>query len=279
MPAPTYAEPEARARAELVRRYCNRRGGTVLAELREYVEDFLSFALPPVVLVDPLVDVDNGAFAWVDGDGSTGTTHAVVIDEVEEEGAVLRLSGLHGCDEFREITLYPLATAGQRDLAARLRVEQATGDLARFLRDAAIAATDDARRSREARVRSMRRFAVTGVARQDHNRGGDLVTAGAFAVDEDGPDWSIATLPEWSHLCADFNERVRRATSAGHTPLELMEYLVDHANGITVDYSVIEHVTMPTARAAAHDFLSRYLADWAPHLVRRRARPFRSGRP
>lgn len=278
MPVTARTKRGARARAEAVRRYCDAQGGAVSAEVRTYVADFLTYALPPVVLVDPVVDADNGAFAWVDGDGSTGTTHAVVIDEVEEDGAALRLSGLHGCDEVREIMLSPLATAGQRDLAARLRAEQATGDLVRYLRDAAVAATDDADRSREARAGSMRRFAVTGVARLDQNGSGDLVTAGAFAVDEDGPNWYIATLPEWSHLCADFDERVRRATSAGHTPLELMEYLVDHANGITIDYSRIEHVAGPTANAAAYGFLCRYLADVVPHLMRRRARPSREGR-
>jgi hypothetical protein len=260
----------AASRATAVLRYCAEQGDAVLVTVRSLTEDVLTWTLPSVVVVDPLVDLAAGAFAWIDGDGSTGTVHAVVIEELWEDGDGLRLAGSHGTGETRELTLSPLETPEQQAVAVRLRAEFPPGAADAALGQAVAGAVELAAHVRETRPGAQRRFAVAAVARLADFDGGkrELAFVGAFAVAEDGDDWSLASLPAWSQLGAEFEQRVRRASAGGRTPLELLEYLVDHGNGITVDYSQIERVGAQTALSAAYGFLRRHLAKRAPHLVR-----------
>lgn len=81
-----------------------------------------------------------------------------------------------------------------------------------------------------------------------------LQSVGVMAVG--GPQLAYVARPGLEGHQALMMERLNRSTQSDFTPIEVFQYLVDGANGISVDWSIPVDVEADDAEAAAMKLVS-----------------------
>ncbi len=250
--------------------YLNSMHGVALVQVDILQDGFVTSRLDD----NPCADfaVAEGALAWAHG---YGRPHALFAQHVVRSDDSLTV-----WQEFADtgygwrVNLSPIWTPDQIERVVAWQRERAglpadcQAKIKAGLLEACVGAAHDHNLRREVGYQDEFNYLVAGVDRSDSGAMG-LRTVGALVVAVDGSVFKFVGLPGVveTGIGAEFDQRAQYAAGQGTSWVDLYNYLVQHGNGYTSDYSVPETVRATNEIRAGYKWLRKVFAAKAPHLV------------